>query len=368
MNNQTEVVIQVIQKPNIDDFKEIDNFIDFVQYPVQVNSIWYSNYFKFFHPKTLFLKCKNSHNNNCIGILPLEIVHRKGTRFWNHRIMQPFGGETLDFFEPLILPGFDEIFAYEIVNWFLINKDQWEEINFYPLPNVSPIAKLLKIFFIQKGFRVIDAKKRHYYKIDTTEEWEKYNERFLNKKLSDLKNRKNRLTRDGLRIQVHHYYENIGGFLPELFDLYIKRREGLEQEFGLSSEIKRRFLSEITKAYQLNNEVVLSILQTDDHQTMAMQLDFLVNGIRYHYAPTFNSVFSKYSPSKILLYETLKESFTNPMINEFNFMRGESTYKSQFADQLENYNNFKVVNPFSTREKFTHLASKITKFRDKILH
>jgi hypothetical protein len=68
----------------------------------------------------------------------------------------------------------------------------------------------------------------------------------------------------------------------------------------------------------------------------------------------------------MLLYETIKQAFEDPEIVEFNFMRGESSYKTQFTDRSEHFVSLQVTNPRSLRRRGTQIASQLTNLRDTI--
>ncbi len=367
MNTNLNTYVETCLSPSYKDFYDIDRFIEYVKYPVQTNSIWFLNYLNHFNPKTLFLKCFNRQDKEIIGILPLEEVSKRATRFWNYRIMQPFSGEILDFFEPFVMPGKEEVFSISIAEWFYKNRNIWDELNINQLPETSLLADILKEKLIERGFDIIENQKRYFYKIDTRIDWDNYFNGFLKNKLKDLQNRQNRIFREGIKFDFIHLYENIEQYLSTLFELYINRRVSLQQKFGYSNENRRKFLFELLKDLQLRKEVVLSIMQTNEKQIMAFQLDLLYEGIRYHYLPAFNPQFSKFSPSKILLLETLKNSFMDKEIKEFNFMRGESNYKAQFANIDEKFVNFKIQNPYSRRRKLTIVASKVIDLRNILI-
>ena len=106
----------------------------------------------------------------------------------------------------------------------------------------------------------------------------------------------------------------------------------------------------------------LSILRGNE-EIWAYQLDWIDKGIWYHYMPAFNQSYERYSPGKILLYETIREAFARPDIHEFNFMRGQSAYKSQFAWNTERFITIKVENHRSWRTRAVQLASRVVGIR-----
>jgi CelD/BcsL family acetyltransferase involved in cellulose biosynthesis len=64
---------------------------------------------------------------------------------------------------------------------------------------------------------------------------------------------------------------------------------------------------------------------------------FLFKNKYYYYNLAYNSEYAKYSPGSILLQELVKYSFDNKLF-EFDFLRGDESYKSHWSTHLrENY-------------------------------
>ena len=129
----------------------------------------------------------------------------------------------------------------------------------------------------------------------------------------------------------------------------------------------KQFVREVVAKYEDRGNVILSLLVEEKLQdVLAYQLDWVFQGIRYHWKPTFNEKYSEYSPSKILLLETIRQCFQDPSIREFNFMRGESQYKNQFANHQEPFVSISVTNHRSVRLKGQNIAKLLAGLRSTL--
>jgi CelD/BcsL family acetyltransferase involved in cellulose biosynthesis len=155
-------------------------------------------------------------------------------------------------------------------------------------------------------------------------------------------------------------YTGITPYLNSILDFYEERRKHTGQPNAFSNPLHVNMLREIIPAYEKMGWMKLSILKGSDGKDWAYQLDFVKDGIQYHYAPTFDMKYAAYSPSKILLFETIKSGFADSSLHEFNFMRGESDYKKQFAYAKTPFINLVVKNPYSTRNKIYNAYNKLS--------
>jgi CelD/BcsL family acetyltransferase involved in cellulose biosynthesis len=301
------------------------------------------------------------------GLLPLELRHRRGTRFWKLRDFVELSRGPSDFFSLLIASRVETEVTKALVNWFVKHPLMWETIQLSTIPASSAGWSEFVEAFREAGLPTTVTTDRAFYKIDTTGDWGQYEREFLHKRLADMRNRRNRLERDGYSYELVNVTHNISEYLPALFHHYDIRRKMLGQRYATESQAMQDFVREVVSKYETRRSVVLSLLIERGGDIMAYQLDWVFNGIRYHWKPTFDLKYERYSPSKILLFLTIRDAFYDPSIREFNFMRGESTYKTQFAKDSEDYISIKVTNPYSLRFRGQTLASKIARARDVLL-
>lgn len=345
---------------------EIDRLAAQIPYTVHQRAAWYQVYCQTQGRRVSprFLVVYEIPRNTVVGILPLQVAAYRGTRLWNLRRIEPLARGPSDFFNFLVESGREIEVSETFAMWFWQNRMRWEQLVLDLIPETSPCWRPFVAKLEQLGFVVETDQSRRFYRIDTTQDWQSFERDFLHKRLADMRNRRNRLEKHGLKIQIETITQDIQEHLPKLFEVYHQRRIAKGQSYATSSPEMRCFLTKVVAAYERLNSVRLSLLREHQGQVMAYQLDWVHQGIRYHYKPTFLAHFGQYSPGKILLFETIRESFFDPEIVEFNFMRGESEYKTQFADQSEAFVTIRVTNPWSALAKITGFASRLVRLRD----
>jgi hypothetical protein len=351
----------------MDDLKRThcSNFLDSAStfdYDIHFQHSWFEAYNRNYTPSKQILYLKD------VGCLPLCRTEKRATRFWNRRVLIPLGKGPNDFFTIYAEKGKEEKFGYYLAEWFWNNKNSWEELRITELIDTNKVVPYLNKFLIDRGFDIdIDVTRKNYF-INTTQSWEDYNSTFLHKKTRDVRNKRNRIKAKNLNFCVIEITKGIQKHLVPFLELYDKRRIEKKQQNAFNDLKHKQMLMDVIPEYERNGWVKLSLMEGSDGKTWAYQLDFLKDGIQYHYAPVFDPNYTDFSPGKLLLYETIKRAFVNPDIKEFNFMRGESDYKQQFAHEWNNYLSLFVHNQFSIRNRSHKIAGKIIRLRNSILN
>ncbi len=295
-----------------------------------------------------------------------EIRNKRRFRFIKEKHLYPLGHGPNDFvLIPLIQNDPLEL-AENCVDQLLKIKNKWDHFHLYYVPESSNGWKELKAAFEKSGFRAEIRRHRHFYRIDTTSNWDDYYNDFLHKSLRDVRGRFNRLKKANLSYTVHETLNDISKHLDSLLEIYDQRRQSTGQKNAFAREAHRKMLEQVIKCYEKKGWVKLSYLLGSDDKIWAYQLDFIKDGIQYHYTPAFDEEYKFYSPSKILLYETLKKAFQDKSIREFNFMRGESPYKTQYARQKEDYIFIDVINMYSATNKKMYFLKKLSRLKNKL--
>jgi len=348
--------------------READSILVQLPYPVHQLSEWYLTYIDVLGLADVayVLQVRNQ-RDLLVGMLALEVRFKRGTRFWNLREFVPLSRGPQDFFGVIAVPGYEVEVAKAIARWLVDNCLIWEQLRLDYIPECSkawlPLVEALERY----GFGVQVTKDRYFLKIDTTQDWNAYYREFLHPRTADLRNRKNRLVKHGFSASVVDIKQGIAHYLDELFAHYDARRTKLGQKYATASPIMKQFVREVVAKYEDRGNVILSLLVEEKLQdVLAYQLDWVFQGIRYHWKPTFNEKYSEYSPSKILLLETIRQCFQDPSIREFNFMRGESQYKNQFANHQEPFVSISVTNHRSVRLKGQNIAKLLAGLRSTL--
>ncbi len=239
-------------------------------------------------------------------------------------------------------------------------KSKWDQLELTDIPStdpfVLPFIKEMKL----RGFEVATSDNRSFYHIDLTGSWDDHYHNYIHKKTADLRTRMNKLKRDGYTYTVETVTTGINAYLDRILQQYQERRNLTGQPNAFSDQRQNNMLRAIVPEYEKQGWLKLSILKGSDGGDWAYQLDFVKDGIQYHYAPAFNMQYAMYSPSKILLLETIRNGFADTTLKEFNFMRGESPYKKQFAWAKTGYISLQITNPHSARNYNNKLYTKLS--------
>jgi Acetyltransferase (GNAT) domain len=274
---------------------------------------------------------------------------KRDSRFWVKRILLPLANGPNDFFR-IDLDGRDpQILAREYSKALYKKRRDWDEMRLFL---VGPGSDLIKSFCEELqslGMKARLFEKGKNFFIRTNEDWNSYYEFFLRKSLRDVRGRINRISKAGHRYEIIQTKNIEKKELDHILDLYFERRKLLDQRNSFANTTHRKMLYEVLGEYQKKGWLLLSKMVNQDGKIWAYQLDFYKEGIEYHYVPVFDPEFKEFSPGKVLLFETLKLAFENPCISEFNFMRGESEYKTQYSRDYSYYQNLFVTNPWSWR-------------------
>lgn len=343
-------------------------FLGNCPYPIHLFPDWLTGYIEHIssnsNVRPLFIEARSG--EEIIGVLPLEIKKYRGTRFFSMRRLQPLGTGPSDFFDIPCVPGKEQEAAEGISMWLSSHSQSWDSLTLDLIPESSPSWHPLLNELKHDHYSPIINQDRFFYKINTDTSWEEYNQA-LHKHTHDLRNRLNRVDKEGIQLHVEYIHSNILNFWDGFFNNYGKRRSVRDQVNSFENlQGMKKFIQTVVQNFERTEKVQLSLLYGND-DIWAYQLDWIEKGIWYHYMPTFDQKFERYSPGKILLYKSIQEAFNRPEIHEFNFMRGQSPYKSQFAWDTEKYICIMVENHKSIRNKALWVASKITDFRDRIL-
>ncbi|QNL20589.1 GNAT family N-acetyltransferase [Hyphobacterium sp. CCMP332] len=332
-------------------------------YNIHSQKEWFKIYNKNFSINTKNIVNLGKENSE----FQFEIREQVRYRLFNEKHLFPLGHGPNDFvLFPLLNEGYKE-FANSCKDHLLSIIDKWDFLHLYYVPESSSGWFEFKSSMEEAGFQVSIRRHRHFYFVDTTADWDSYYNDFLHKSLRDVRGRFNRLKKANLSYKVVEQHENIKDHLEKLLTIYDQRRQSTGQQNAFSRNAHRKMLEEVVEVYEKKGWIQLSYLLGSDDKIWAYQLDFLKDGIQYHYTPAFDENYKFYSPSKILLFETLKSAFHNPKIIQFNFMRGESPYKTQYAREKEDYIFMDIENRNSKNLKRIKKFKKVVDLKNKLL-
>ncbi len=339
-----------------------------VKYGVHCQTEWYSTHIKYLllEKAALILKVIETESNEVRGILPLSVEEKRGTRFFFLRRLLPLASGPSDFFDIPCQAGFEKQVADSLVDWLNCHSQEWDSLHLDLVPESSFMWHPLVDTLTEQAWPLKVSKDRKFFYVDTSGDWDVYQRTYFDVKNKDLRKDLRRIEREGKKVRLVEIRSGIVAYLPQLFSYYGARRVQKGQFDVFNVPEWREFLSAVVEKYEKRGWVRLSLLMDQNDEIWAHQLDWLMNGIRYHYFHSINETFQSYSPGKVLLYLILKNAFADPEIKQCNFMRGESSYKENFANQSEVYMKIEVQNPKSYRNKLLKVASRMADFRDHV--
>lgn len=315
------------------------------KYAVQQRATWISSYIEhFLSNKNVHFLTVRDDEGALISCLCLQTSTRSFYRFWTYKRLLDLGNGVNDFFYIPCVEGYEKEAAHLLVEWLWNNWRFWDRMTLSFLPQTPMHTAFVQA--MDGYFEVSVSKDRCYYLIDTNRPWHEYFTPEMNQRLRDVRGRFNRVKRSGHEIISKIVEEGIEDYLPDFLHHFAVRRRTKGERNSYESNAKIQLIKDVIRGSRDDVSVVLSVLEDRSGCIWAYQLDLLDKGrgIWYHYAPAFNASFREFSPSKLLLFESLQRAFNDPRIVEFNFMRGEAEYKKQFTDQFDTYLNIDVIN------------------------
>ena len=350
--------LKIIRQPSNQFWQEYDRLSDrCFLHNVQFRSCWLIPYIDCLLKGEIYIIAIYD-GNELVGCLPLEGKKQRATRLWSYRVFEILGSGPTDFFEVLARDENKEDIL-RLIFIHLKDSKNWDHLNLMLLPQFSTSINLINELFSNESFEVarVDTVGFRYEK--TIDNWEAYYEGVFNNKNKDLSKGERRLQADEIKYSFKIHTDNIFDNFIASVDLYASRRETLGQYNFYEDRSYRTFLKKVCENYEKSGGVVFTVMQDNEGENMAIQLDFINKGIRYHWNHAFNEDYKRYSPGKILLKEILKNSFEDPNISACNHMRGLSRYKDAFTTYQEMMPSFKIKRINSPRIKSTRLVSRI---------
>lgn len=352
--------LNIIINPTDDFWDAFDKLSDeSFKHNIQFKSAWLKPYINHLCKGELYIIAVYK-ENQLVGCLPLQQTEQKAIRYWKYRVLSILGAGPTDFLEILAADAYqDEVL--QLIMEHLKNYNQWDYLNLSYLPEDSQTIKAIENAFSTDAYTLTRLENSGFCYEKTEGDWETYQAEVFNKKNKDLSKGERRIINDGIEYEIVTYTSNVFENFIKTVDLYAARRETLGQVNKYEEPHYRKFLEEVCSNYEQFGGVVFSVLRELNGENIAIQLDFVNKGIRYHWNTAFNEDYKRYSPGKILLKSILKDCFENPSITSCNHMRGLSSYKTAFTSFEENLISFKIEHLNSPRVKATRLASKALK-------
>lgn len=350
---------------------------------------WFSGYTEYFHLQCgrnsryvqltpIWIKSFNENylvNNLEIEKFPLFLNQFGDEKIWillqkrflengflgaTTRRLEILGRGPTDFYDLLVDDQNKDNLLSSLVLWLYDNRTEWDEFEFSEMPNNYVNLNMWQKTAMKKRFKPIMNLEKGFYYVNTTENWDYYYKDFIEPRNKDLLKDLRKIKRLGIDLRLESHREDVYSKLQSVLHLYAQRRESLGQVNSYETPERRGFVKDVIEGYEKNGWVELTFLKDQSEEIWAFQLDWVFEGVRYHWNHAYNEQFKKYSPGKILLYMIMKRSFEDPNERECNHMRGLAGYKGKLANQSEPLLTISIKNPYSWRNKWANIYNKLS--------
>ncbi|MDZ7267786.1 MAG: GNAT family N-acetyltransferase [candidate division KSB1 bacterium] len=261
-----------------------------------------------------------------IGFAPLQIRRRRLRGMLPYRQLLFLGDPESDFADFIITRHRAE--ALQAILATLEREDAWAEILLHNIPETSPNLPVLRELLAGKNASIRPQTKCYYVDMqDKT--WEQYlpttSKSFVQQ---DLRRLYNHLREREWQV-VESPLQDIPRELAIIHHLHgcSQQRKGRQSYYA--DERYRAFIAGMITNLNRLGAIRLFYLLIDQ-KPAAFVLGFVFQRVFYYWNIGFDSAFEKLSPSKVLLAEVMKRCFQTGM-QEFNFMRGDSDYKTRWT-------------------------------------
>ncbi len=320
--------------------------------PLYLNPTWVYNWFKFLGKRCTPFIITGSIENKLVFILPLSL--------------RSF---LLPFFRILHFPGYpgsdhlgfivDTEYKKEVSKKLYIFlkecKSQWDICDFAEIPEdrFNGILSDLSIHTSSKEFKIVDGPKCPYLKIDG--DWEDFYRKRKKKKFRYNIDRSRRQLEDlgTVQFKTLRTWEEIEHYIPQIFEIHRKRWEGYYTGSMFSKPSGEKFYKIIAKEYQTKGWIDIAILLLNG-KVIAYSYSFVWGEKYFYYNPAYNPKFSRYSPGSLLFIYILERLF-NSGFKQFDFGRGDLSYKSYWTDGIRQNKKLVFASPHFKGKVCLHL-------------
>ncbi|MDL1875431.1 GNAT family N-acetyltransferase [Cytophagia bacterium CHB2] len=273
--------------------------------------------------------------NDTIGFAPLQVRTIRLRGMLPYRQVLFLGDPESDFSDFIVARHREQ--ALRAIFARLRSRLTWGEMLFHNISDTSPNLYALKDILVRESAIVREQTKCYY--IDTQAvTWEQYyattSKSFVQQDLRRLHNH----LRDKNWEVVESPLTDIHREIETIYFLHHCSQTRKARSSYYASDRYRRFIAAMMEELKRFGEIRLFYLLLDK-KPIAFVLGFHFRKIFYYWNIGFDSAHQKLSPSKVLLAEVIQRCFHSG-VNEFNFMRGDSDYKTRWTKQFRS--NFQI--------------------------
>lgn len=223
---------------------------------------------------------------------------------------------------------------------FLYDQKNWEVISLREIPQNSPFlywANENKICKIEKDSIC------PYIDFDKNLTIERYNENISKKTKREFRNLNNRLKELGsYKCNIQKFDKNFDEILENLKEIEAKSAKADRKVYLVfNPAINLEFQKLLLHEFEEKTYVLLTTLEINN-TIIAYLYGFVFEGVYHAYNTAFLPEYSRLSPGKIVIQDTIYFLIANDHI-KFDFLRGDSYLKSRFSDKKTNQYHVTII-------------------------
>lgn len=283
---------------------------------------WLIPWLDVFSPQNLMF-AEVRHASRLIGLAPLLVYRRQNDRGVSERVLAFAGGGVSDYLDFLIEPGFEAAVVSRVFEEAL-QHDSWDVLELTDLP---PHSALFSIPFFKEHAREHDA--CSVLKLPDTDAG--LLQLFSRRQRANLRQARSRLARAGGGNFEIATPETAAEFLDELFSLHTDRWSARGENGVLHDPRVRDF--HLSAAPGLSRAGLLHLCRLRvGGRTAAVIYSLLHSPTAFCYLQGFAPESAALSPGTQLMFFAIERARAAG-IREFDFLRGQETYKRHWRPQ-----------------------------------
>ena len=285
------------------------------------------------------------HNDVLIGVAPLmlSISTKYGLRF---RLLETLGSPNIDESDFLVKKGHEQAYTL-FIEYIYSHKNMWDALKLNELHANSDSTKLIKNLLVDSSLINQYSTNQHYH-IPINSSWEEY-VKSLSKNTRDSITK--RLRQAKKKYKFEFKYLKSEQIRLEHFEMLFEVNKKGRYSSVYNDDTERAFHKELFEVTKERNWVEIIMIFLDD-QPVAFDYGFNLDGRFEDWRTGYDLSFRQQAVGKLLLYLSLEFQFTNGY-RDFDFLRGDHDYKSQWNPLHHDYLNIIAV-------KKWHIPARLT--------
>ncbi len=298
--------------------------------------------------KHLFILTVHDENKNLIGIAPLCIDKKKigGITVLHYlRFLgtMPISSDHLDF---ILSQGRERETLETIVN-YLFQENKWDLCLLSNIPISSLTGKLLREIMGNRPFQSEISEGCSYITLPTRNE--DFHASLSGKMRNTIKRRRRNLHKeyDGFEFVTWENQDKIDSAMEKMFELHEKRWMVVKHRGNFVRNDVRTFHKRIARIFLESDMLRLYFLRVQGKDVAALYA-FKYNNKICYYQSGRDPDWSKEGVGSVLKSLIIEDAINKGYL-EFDFLRGEEDYKTEFTDQKRIELNIFISNSFNAK-------------------